>query len=162
MQPTTLTPRQEAFVAEMTQRMADVARRLSAWASDEVRTLGDLEQQVVRLGKDLSNALLAGVCQLTAPAVPARHVACACGQVASYQRWRPAQVLTVLGPITVQRPYYHCAHCHHGFAPLDAQLALCAGSISAGLDELLALLWSTEDSFEAASTVLVTVTLVLV
>ncbi len=162
MQATTLTPRQEAFVAEMTQRMADLAGRLSAWASEEVRTLGDLEQQVVRLGKELGNALLAGVCQLAAPATPARQAACACGQLASYQRWRPAQVLTVLGPITVRRPYYHCAHCHQGSAPLDAQLALCAGSISAGLDELLALLGATEDSFEAAAAVLDKLTLVRV
>jgi hypothetical protein len=162
MQPTTLTPRQEAFVAEMTQRMADVARRLSAWASEEVRTLGDLEQYVVRLGKELGNALLAGVCQLAAPAVPARQIACACGRVATYQRWRPAQVLTVLGPITVQRPYYTCAHCHQGSAPLDEQLALCAGSSSAGLDELLALLGATEDSFEAAAAVLDKLTLVQV
>ena len=160
MQPTTLAPRQEAFVAEMTQRMAAVARRLSAWANEEVRTLGDLEQHAVRLGKELGNALLAGVCQLAAPAVAARQVACACGQVATYQRWRPAQVLTVLGQIAVQRPYYHCAHCHQGSAPLDEQLALCAGSSSAGLDELLALLGATEDSFEAAAAVLDKLTLV--
>ena len=162
MQPTTLAPRQEAFVAEMTQRMADLARRLSAWASAEARTLGDLEQYTVRLVKELGNALLAGGCQLAAPTVPARQVPCPCGQVATYRRWRPAEVLTVLGPITVQRPYYHCAHCHHGFAPLDAQLALCAGSISAGLDELLALLGATEDSFEAAAAVLDKLTLVQV
>ena len=57
MQPTTLAPRQEAFVAEMTQRMADVARRLSAWAGEEARTLGDLEQHAVRLGKELGTAV---------------------------------------------------------------------------------------------------------
>jgi hypothetical protein len=162
MEPTTLEPRQEAFVAEMTQRMAAVARRLSAWANEEACTLGDLEQHAVRLVKELGTALLAGVCQLAAPAVPARQHACTCGQLATYQRWRPAQVLTVLGPITVQRPYYHCAHCHQGSAPLDAQLALCAGSISAGLDELLALLGATEDSFEEAAAVLAKLTLVQV
>src|SRR5215213_131047 len=122
MQPTTLAPRQESFVAEMTQRMADVARRLSAWANEEVRTLGDLEQHAVRLGKERGNALLAGVCQLAAPAGAARQSACACGHLATYERWRPAQVLTVLGPITVQRPSDHYAHCHHGSAPLDEQL----------------------------------------
>ena len=162
MQPTTLAPRQAAFVTEMTQRMAEVARRLSAWASEEARTLGDLEQHAMRLVKELGNALLAGVCQLAAPTTPARQIACACGQVAAYQRWRPAQVLTVLGPISVQRPYYACAHCHHGRAPLDEQLALCAGSTSAGLDELLALLGATEDSFEAGAAVLDKLTLVQV
>ena len=60
MQPTTLAPRQEAFVAEMAQRMAEVARHLSLWASEAGRTLGELEQHAVRLGKELGNALLAG------------------------------------------------------------------------------------------------------
>src|SRR5215216_4628233 len=162
MQPTTLAPRQEAFVTEMTQRMADLARRLSAWASAEARTLGDLEQQAVRLAKELGQALLAGVCQLAAPASPAPRVACRCGQEARYQRWRPAQVLTVLGPLSIHRPYYYCARCRRGCAPLDQQLELCAGSTSAGLDELLALLGATEDSFEEAAAVLAKLTLVQV
>ena len=160
MQPTTLAPRQEAFVAEMTQRMAEVARHLSLWASEEGRTLGELEQQTLRLGKELGNALLAGGFQLAAPTSPARQVPCPCGQVATSRRWRPAQVLTVLGPSSVQRPYSTCAHCRHGHAPLDAQLALCAGSTSAGLDELLALLGATEDSFAEAAAVRDKLTLV--
>ena len=113
MQPTTVERRQEEFIALMAQRMGQVARQLSAFVSETPRTLGELEQQTITLVKDLGNALLAGACQLAAPAPAPPQVPCACGQAAAYQRWRPAQVLTVLGPITVQRPYCRCARCRH-------------------------------------------------
>src|SRR6185295_6896784 len=77
-------------------------------------------------------------------------------------RRRTATVKTVLGPITLTRPYYTCATCHHGLCPLDQHLGVCAGGISAGLDELLALLGATEDSFSAAAEVLEKLTLVTV
>jgi hypothetical protein len=153
---------QEQFIAEMSRRMAEVAQRLSAWAGAEARTLGDLEQQTVALVKELGNALLAGLCQLAAAAPPPPQVPCACGQTADYARRRPAQALTVLGLITIQRPYYYCGHCHHGCAPLDRQLEFCPGSTSAGLDELLVLLGAQEDSFEEAVAVLDKLTLVRV
>jgi hypothetical protein len=73
---------------------------------------------------------------------------------------RRAQVTTLLGPVSITRAYYSCPHCHQGHAPLDRQLGYRAGSTSAGLDELLALLGATADSFEAASTLLGRLTLV--
>ncbi len=81
---------------------------------------------------------------LAAPQELSASVPCLCGQPAHYQRRCPATVTTILGPITFQRPYYLCAACGHGRQPLDAQLQLCAGSRSAGLDELLALLGASK------------------
>lgn len=49
------------------------------------------------------------------------------------------QVLTLLGLVVVKRPYYLCFSCHHGTAPLDQQLGICAGGISVGLANALAL-----------------------
>jgi len=60
----------------------------------------------------------------------------------------------LFGPISITRPYYLCAECGHGQHPLDLQLQFCAGSRSAALDELLALLGATQDSFVAAAQVL--------
>jgi hypothetical protein len=158
------TPQQaiDQFVTAMTDRMTTLARTLSAWATSEPRTLGDLEPQVVRTIKDLGAAVLAGLCHLTVPAYPLPTVPCACGAQASFQRVREARVKTVLDTITFARPYYLCPTCHQGHAPLDQQLEVCAGSISAGLSELLALLGATEDSFAEAACVLEKLTLVAV
>lgn len=37
---------------------------------------------------------------------------------------RSRTVETLLGPVTLERPYFYCAPCHHGFYPLDEALAL--------------------------------------
>ena len=37
-------------------------------------------------------------------------IACACGQTAHYAGRRPKTFTTVLGPLTLERAYYHCAH----------------------------------------------------
>lgn len=162
MQPTTDAVTQADFIEEMTRRMAALARHLGAWVAEAPRTLEEMEQQTVALIKDLGTAVLSGACQVVAAAAPAPRQDCPCGRPGLTPRSRSATVLTVLGPISVTRPYYHCAACHGGFAPFDQQIGLCAGSTSAGLDELLALLGVREDSFEAAVAVLDKLTLVRV
>ena len=157
---TTTQAQREQFVTDMTERMASLARTLVNWVTSEPRTLGQIEQLLVRTSKDLGAALLAGLCHLTVPTYPAASLPCACGATALYQRLRPATVKTVLDTITFSRPYYLCPSCHHGFSPLDQQLQFCAGSRSAALDELLALLGATQDSFVQAAQVLHRLTLV--
>jgi hypothetical protein len=109
--------------------------------------------------KELGNALLGSLISLNVPAYPEEEIPCPCGQTATYQRMRPAHVDTLLGTITLNRPYYLCRGCHHGLAPLDQQLGLCAGGISAGLEELLALV-GAQLPFEEAVELVAKLTLV--
>ncbi len=160
MNPTTDATPAEDLVATMTERMTTLTRTLSTWMQEQPHTLAEVEQHVVGLLKELGATLVAGLCSLAAPAVPSPTVACSCGQQAVYQRQRKAQVTTLLGPISIRRSYYLCAACGHGQHPLDAQLQFCAGSRSAALDELLALLGATQDSFVEAAHVLERLTLV--
>lgn len=160
MNPTTDVTPTEELVATMTERMTTLTRTLSTWMQEQPHTLAEAEQHIVRLLKELGATLLAGLCSLAAKADPALSLTCSCGQEAAYQRQQKAQVTTLLGPISISRSYYLCAACGHGQHPLDAQLQFCAGSRSAGLDELLALLGATQDSFVEAAHVLERLTLV--
>jgi hypothetical protein len=153
MNPTTASSPSEQLVTTMMEQIATLTRTLSDWMQQQEHTLAEAEQHVVRLLKQVGSTLLTGVCSLAAPAHPATSIPCTCGQEATYQRQRNAQVTTLLGPISIPRPYYLCAACGHGQHPLDAQLQFCAGSRSAGLDELLALLGATQDSFVQAAQV---------
>jgi hypothetical protein len=78
-----------------------------------------------------------------------RQIGCRCGQQADYVRRRTAKVLSVFGWASYQRGYYLCAYCQHGQAPLDQELGLSAGQVTAGLGSLLALA-GIEVSFEKA------------
>lgn len=76
-----------------------------------------------------------------------RVLKCQCGQSAEYQRKRKAVVVSVFGRVQYCRDYYLCPHCHQGYAPLDRELHLSAGEVTAGLGSLLALA-GVEASFE--------------
>lgn len=159
---TTAQARQEAFRQSITQQVSVLVECLLAWVQAEPRVLAEMEQQVLHVGKPLLSALLSGLLPLLLPTYDPPEQACACGGSATYQRCRSAQVLTVVGPIQITRPYYHCAACGHGQSPLDQQLQFCAGSVSGGLEELLALLGAQAASFEAAVPILEKLTLVQV
>jgi hypothetical protein len=142
----------EQFVTQMTDRMAQIARTLSAWSQAEPRTLQDIETHSVRLLPDLGTALRSGLCTLAAQH-PAPDIPCPYGKQARMLRMRPATVTTLLGPITYHRAYYQCPSCRQTQTPLDTHLQVCAGSFSAGVQELLALLGATQDSFAQAAQV---------
>lgn len=131
---------EERFVAEMARQMTELAQRVYRWVRAHDRTLEAIEAEIRPLISELGAGVLAGLCQVQAPTYPPDTVECPCGHHAHYQRQRAARVKTLLGPVQVERPYYLCATCHHGQTPLDQVLQICAGSISAGLEEVLALL----------------------
>jgi hypothetical protein len=60
---------------------------------------------------------------------------------------RSKQLTTVVGPITIQRPYYVCAHCHQGQSPRDAELDVQGTECSPGVRRMMALVGS-DTSFD--------------
>ena len=153
MDATTQSQALASFVQTMTERMTTLARTLGAWVQAEARTLQEQEEPVVRQLHELGSALLAGLLNV-ASSRAAPSVVCPCGAQARYRRMREATVTTLLGDLTYTRATYNCASCHQGHAPLDQQRQVAAGSLSIGLQELLALLGATQTWFADAAAVL--------
>ncbi len=63
---------------------------------------------------------------------------CGTGHQAEFVSCRPKTVDTVLGPVTVNRAWYHCAACGHGLAPRDAELGTAGQTMSPGLRKMSA------------------------
>ena len=55
---------------------------------------------------------------------------CHCGQTARRAGRRAKTVVTALGPLRLERAYYHCSACASGFFPRDRLLGLEADSLS--------------------------------
>jgi hypothetical protein len=121
----------------MTAAAVLVEEMVAAVQAEEVKLEG-LERAVLAGLHELGNSILAVLCGVRAPVYAAGQVACGCGGEAVYQRRRCGQCKTLLGVIRVSRPYYLCGSCRHGFCPLDGELGFCAGSVSSGLEALLA------------------------
>ena len=65
---------------------------------------------------------LSELLQFPVPAAEQRRIPCPCGHQAGYQELRSKPLLTVVGKVTVSRPYYLCGHCHRGQFPADVEL----------------------------------------
>lgn len=57
-------------------------------------------------------------------------IRCGCGHPARFVERRRKQFQSVLGPLRLERAYYHCAACGRGFCPRDQALGLEGGSLS--------------------------------
>jgi hypothetical protein len=67
-----------------------------------------------------------------------RSIPCPCGHQAGYQELRAKPVLSVVGKVTVSRPYYLCAHCHRGQFPADVELDIENTEFSPGVRRMQA------------------------
>lgn len=132
---------------------------LIEYTESKASRLDDLEKAVMASVKDLGAELVSGLCMMGQPSYAEEEIECTCGEKAIYKRMREGQCKGIFGPIKMKRAYYLCDSCHEGFCPSDAELGFCAGSISEGLDEILALM-GAEFPFEEASVVLKRLTLI--
>jgi hypothetical protein len=69
--------------------------------------------------------------------------------MALYKELRSKPVLTVVGPVAYQRPYYVCSQCHHAPNPTDAALGVERQEFSPGVRRMMAVVGS-DSAFEAA------------
>ena len=60
-----------------------------------------------------------------------------CGQWARYVGRRSKTFTIVLGPLKLERAYFHCSVCLHGFCPRDQQLGLADSALSPGVTRMV-------------------------
>jgi hypothetical protein len=102
----------------------------------------DLEsiEMAVRSGMhDAAAEALTKLLEFPAPPEEQRTLPCPCGRQARYRELRPKKILSVVGEVIVQRPYYLCPHCHQGQFPADAELDVENTEFSPGVRRMHAL-----------------------
>lgn len=114
----------------------DEALECTEQAETDLRTL---EQATIAAMQQISEHFLGILISACQPREPDKTIPCRCGGIARYIRSREGTVITLVDQIRVSRAYYLCEECSEGTYPLDEQLGFCAGSMSAGLEEALAL-----------------------
>jgi hypothetical protein len=90
-----------------------------------------LREGLLRLGGGMLGDLLSADRGHRGPRIP-----CGNGHQAGFAGYRDKTFDTVLGPVTVNRAWYHCAACKHGLAPRDAGLGIPGTSLSPGLSAM--------------------------
>lgn len=65
------------------------------------------------------------------------RVPCGCGQTARYAGRKGKTLLTALGPMRLERAYYHCAACRRGFCPRDRVLGVEGAALSPAVTRMV-------------------------
>lgn len=65
------------------------------------------------------------------------RLACQCGASARLAGRRTKIFQSILGPLQLERAYYHCSTCGHGFCPRDRQLGLQGSSLSPAVTRMV-------------------------
>ena len=81
------------------------------------------------------------------------RLACDCGSDARYAGRREKTVTTALGPMTLERAWYHCEVCGAGFAPRDRAFGFDRTSLSPAVLRMVGFA-ASEHSFEISSRLL--------
>lgn len=87
-------------------------------------------------------AALSQLLRFEPPGAEEREIPCPCGHKARYREMRTRPVLTAVGEIKFERPWYLCPQCHNGQFPADATLDIDKTDFSPGVRRMLALVGS--------------------
>lgn len=114
--------------------------------------LDGIEQRLQDLGRRVMGEVVDGVVRTRAAEPRGDPPACPTCQrpMRLVDVARPRHVQGLVGDYTLTRPYYGCAACEHGRAPLDERLGLGPGALSPGLARVACRL-GIEDSFGEAA-----------
>ena len=79
---------------------------------------------------------------------------CGCGRLVRYIGRRSKTFVSILGPLVLERAYFHCSECGHGFCPRDRQLGLTDTHLSPAVTRMIATVGAMV-SFEEGSQLLI-------
>ena len=79
---------------------------------------------------------------------------CECGGEARLVGRRPKTFTTALGPLTLERAWYHCDSCHNGFSPRDRALGMEHTFLSPAALRMIGIA-AARTSFEGASALVI-------
>jgi len=147
----------ETLPASIVAPLSAVASNLTTWAWSHPDTaLATIEQTVLEEMRAALPVLLAAVVTLTTGSLGGHHAPPAlpcprCGGRVRVHSWRSRQVQTTCGRLEVERPWYTCRSCQHGWSPTDQTLDLAARQhLSSGVRAQVVRLGATTTFRDAA------------
>jgi hypothetical protein len=127
-----------------TERAAELAGNVTAvlaaglagaWETLTSTDLGQIEGCLQGVLRVVGGALVAGPARRRLAVLASREGQCPrCGgAVRLVAGVRPRTLVGLVGEVRLDRPWYHCAACRHGYAPLDEAWGIGAGVVTPGL-----------------------------
>jgi hypothetical protein len=131
--------------ASMMQQLPEMIKNYEGDVS--AKSLSEMEKALKQMLHELGNEILCQWLEAQEQKYPDEVKPCPhCEQEARYVRRRQGMSITLQGRVYYRRAYYTCSKCQQGFYPLDVQLGIEAGQMSAEVLQLAAL-FGIDDAF---------------
>ena len=129
---------------------AEVERLIGVGGLDDFQALETEARRVALqlMGQAVAHRLNADHCDDQGP-----WLSCQCGGEARFTGRRPKTFTTALGPLTLERAWYHCDSCHNGFSPRDRALGMQDTFLSPAALRMIGIV-AARASFEGSSALL--------
>lgn len=124
--PSTLPEREE----QIRRLVRAYEQQLRQSLPTEPQTLEQIERRAEEIGEAVKQRIQKEVTDAQGTGYDGRILACGCGKLARYVADYTRNVVTLHGPLRVERAYYYCRACQQGFCPLDRVLQLGSGQCS--------------------------------
>lgn len=143
--------------ARIQRLLREVEKTLRHSLPEPDQPLEKTEREVVEIGREIREVIERETLDALGSGYQGNQMACSCGHSARYVALLCRHLVSLNGTRRLRRAYYHCAHCHRGFCPLDARLGIGRGQSSVGV-RALAARFSSYLPFEKATAELEQVT----
>lgn len=137
------------FITDLQQRLSEYSAEMLADYEGDVsaKSLSEMETSLKQMLHEVGNDILVQWLEAQEQKYPDDEKVCPhCGKEAGYVRHRRGMSITLQGQVYYRRAYYLCSSCHSGFYPLDKELGIKAGQMSAEVLQLAAL-FGIDDAF---------------
>jgi Uncharacterised protein family (UPF0236) len=141
------------FITELKTELISRAEELLGAGGVTANNLSEMEVGLKAALHEVGNAIMGAWLTAQEQPYPTDEQVCECGQVARYVRRREGMSLTLFGRVSYRRAYYLCPSCHHGHYPLDQQLGIKPGEMSAEVVKVAALV-GVEDAYDSSRQIL--------
>lgn len=112
---------EEALIQTLLTRYETQLRRALA---QRPRTLEQMEDCAEDIGNQVKRDLQTEIVGQEGTGEEGKQIACACGKQARYVADYSRRYVTRHGVLSLERAYYYCGSCRHGFCPLDIRLGI--------------------------------------
>lgn len=125
----------ETVKRELLEEAEELVAELLEWERAHPESeFATLEKLVLELRQRFGQRVAEALLEIQKQREPVAAPGCPeCGHPTQHKGGQRLTFESLLGPLTVERSYYYCPECGHGYCPLDRQLALPAPHWSPGV-----------------------------
>ena len=132
----------------------EILDKMQELLKDEIENFagdfGKKEEAAMNLLMSLGKGLLQRLVDQGNNGYKGSSITCKCGGSMKFVQYRPRNIQTLFGCITIKRAYYYCSNCGAGIAPYDKAGGLGSEQVSPAMAKACCTL-AVDDSFEHTS-----------